>query len=142
MHNLGSIFRTADCFGIEKMFLCGITAQPPHREIHKTALGAENTVPWEYSADTLSLCKSLKEKGVKLIGIEQTDNSRVLDKFEFNPHEASALILGNEVHGIQQEVLDLCDECLEIPQFGTKHSFNVSVCTGIVLWHLLAQKES
>ncbi len=137
MNNIGSIFRSSDCFGVEKLYLCGISGTPPHREIHKTALGAENSVPWEYSETTLEACLALKAKGYKLMAIEQVENSTALGSFKLEKDQPYALILGNEVDGVSQEVLDLCDICIEIPQYGTKHSFNVSVCAGIVLWELL-----
>ncbi len=143
MNNVGSIFRTADGFGIEKLWLCGITAQPPHREIHKTALGAEESIPWQYTATTLEACQQLKVNGYKLIAIEQAEGSKLLNEFKLGwsgdqPKETEkyAIIMGNEVDGVSEEVLNLCDECIEIPQFGTKHSFNVAVCAGIVLWEL------
>lgn len=141
MHNVGSIFRSADCFGIAQIHLCGITGTPPHREIHKTALGAENSVPWTYSQSTVETCLQLKQDGYVLIAIEQTENSTKLGTFEVLEGVKYALILGNEVDGVDQEVLNLCDVCLEIPQFGTKHSFNVSVCAGIVLWEMFASKS-
>jgi len=137
MNNIGSIFRSSDCFGVEKLYLSGISGTPPHREIHKTALGAENTVPWEYAETTLEVCLSLKAKGYKLMAIEQVENSTALGSFKLEKEQPYALILGNEVDGVSQEILDLCDVCIEIPQYGTKHSFNVSVCAGIVLWELL-----
>lgn len=137
MNNIGSIFRSADCFGVEHIHLCGISATPPHREIHKTALGAENTVPWSYSKNTVELCMDLKSKGYTLLAVEQTEGSSALGTFKLDKDKRYALILGNEVDGVAQEVINLCDMCIEIPQFGTKHSFNVSVCAGIVLWDLL-----
>jgi len=139
MNNIGSIFRSSDCFGVEKLYLCGISGTPPHREIHKTALGAENAVPWEYAPTTVEVCQNLKAKGYKLMAIEQVENSTPLGSFNLEKDQPYALILGNEVDGVSQEVLDLCDICIEIPQYGTKHSFNVSVCAGIVLWELLNQ---
>ena len=137
MHNVGSIFRSADCFGVEHIHLCGITGTPPHREIHKTALGAENTVPWSYAQSSVEVCIWLKSQGYKLIAVEQTENSTHLGQFKIESGMKYAIVLGNEVDGVDQEVLNLCDVALEIPQFGTKHSFNVSVCAGIVLWDLL-----
>jgi tRNA G18 (ribose-2'-O)-methylase SpoU len=137
MNNIGSIFRSSDCFGVEKLYLCGISGTPPHREIHKTALGAENSVPWTYAESTLEVCKNLKDQGYKIMAIEQVENSTPLGSFKLEKDQPYALILGNEVDGVSQEVLDLCDICIEIPQYGTKHSFNVSVCAGIVLWELL-----
>jgi tRNA G18 (ribose-2'-O)-methylase SpoU len=137
MNNIGSIFRSSDCFGVEKLYLCGISGTPPHREIHKTALGAENSVPWTYAESTLEVCKNLKDQGYKIMAIEQVENSTPLGSFKLEKDQPYALVLGNEVDGVSQEVLDLCDICIEIPQYGTKHSFNVSVCAGIVLWELL-----
>ena len=136
MHNVGSVFRTADAFAVEKIILCGITARPPHRDIEKSALGATNTVTWEYEENTLTAVEKLKDSGYKVLAIEQTENSTVLQAFEFNYHSAYAIVLGNEVEGVQQEVIDACEGCIEIPQFGTKHSFNVSVTTGIVMWQV------
>lgn len=137
MNNVGSIFRSADCFGIEKLHLCGITAMPPHREIHKTALGAEESMPWEYHKTTLEICRDLKTKGYQLVALEQVEGSTSLKDFKMETSKPYAIILGNEIDGVSEEVLAECDACIEIPQFGTKHSFNVAVCTGIVLWELL-----
>jgi tRNA G18 (ribose-2'-O)-methylase SpoU len=134
MHNIGSVFRTADAFRIEKIYLCGITASPPHKEIRKTALGATESVDWEYEKEIQELISKLKNENFKLLGIEQTEGSQNFSEFEFKPNEKYALIFGNEVDGVQQEVINQCDFCLEIPQAGTKHSLNVSVCAGIVLW--------
>jgi tRNA G18 (ribose-2'-O)-methylase SpoU len=135
MHNIGSIFRTADAFAIEKIILCGITAQPPHREIEKTALGATDSVSWEYAANTLEAIKSLQDEGYKAYAIEQTEGSISLPTFKKEESTRYALVLGNEVDGVQQEVINACRGSIEIPQFGTKHSFNVSVTAGIVLYH-------
>jgi 23S rRNA (guanosine2251-2'-O)-methyltransferase len=135
MHNIGSIFRTADAFAIEKIILCGITAQPPHREIEKTALGATDSVSWEYAANTLEAIKSLQDEGYKAFAIEQTEGSISLPTFKKEESTRYALVLGNEVDGVQQEVINACTGSIEIPQFGTKHSFNVSVTAGIVLYH-------
>ncbi|MEZ4804208.1 MAG: RNA methyltransferase [Bacteroidia bacterium] len=137
MNNVGSIFRSADCFGVEKIHLCGITAQPPHRDIHKTALGAEDSIPWEYHESTVDLCNSLKANGYILVAVEQAENSVSLKDFKLPADTKVAVIFGNETEGVSQEVLDICDNCIEIPQFGTKHSFNVSVCAGIVLWEFI-----
>lgn len=137
MHNVGSIFRTADGFGIKKIYLCGITAKPPHREIHKTALGAENSMDWEYYENTLGILEKLKSEGFKVIAIEQAIGSIQLNKFVYNGDDPLAIILGNEVEGVSDDVMQIADICIEIPQFGTKHSFNVSVCAGIVLWQFL-----
>jgi 23S rRNA (guanosine2251-2'-O)-methyltransferase len=144
MNNVGSIFRTSDGFGIEKIWLCGITATPPHRDIHKTALGAEDSMDWEYVKQTIDACIKLKAEGYKLIAIEQAEGSKKLNEFSLGwspdqPKEKYAIIMGNEVDGVSEEVLNLCDACIEIPQFGTKHSFNVSVCAGIVLWELVGK---
>ena len=136
MNNIGSMFRTADGFGVESIALCGITAQPPHRDIHKTALGAEDAVIWQYYNHTVDACKHLQSEGYKLIAVEQVEGSIALQNYHWNKQDKIALIVGNETDGVDQAVLDLCDACIEIPQFGTKHSFNVSVCTGIVLWAL------
>ena len=132
--NVGSFFRTCDAFRIEKLFLCGITATPPHREIQKTALGATESVDWEYVESTLECIKSLIEQGYTLISVEQVENSCNLATFNFGDHQKLALIFGNELNGVDQMVVDLSHFCLEIPQSGTKHSLNVSVAGGIVLW--------
>lgn len=139
MHNVGSVFRTSDAFAIEKLMLCGITAQPPHREIEKAALGATESVDWEYHPNTLELINQLKAESYKIISIEQAENSVFLQDFKTNADEKYAIVFGNEVEGVQQEVINASDYCLEIPQFGTKHSFNVSVCAGIVLWQISSQ---
>lgn len=133
MHNVGSIFRTADAFRIEQIFLCGITAVPPHRDIRKTALGAEESVKWKYFKNTKDALKSLT--GYRICALEQAENSVSLRDFEHTSGNL-ALIVGNEVDGVQQELLDLCNDIIEIPQFGTKHSFNVSVSSAICLWEL------
>ncbi len=136
MHNVGSVFRTSDAFAVEKIILCGITARPPHRDIEKSALGATSSVDWEYESQTIDAVQKLKQEGYKVLAIEQTENSAELHKFEFNYHDAYAIVLGNEVDGVQQSVIDACEGCIEIPQFGTKHSFNVSVTAGIVMWQV------
>lgn len=143
LHNVGSAFRTADAFRIEKLYLCGITATPPHREIHKAALGATESVDWEYREDTLSLVQDLIARGYAVYAVEQTENSTALQAFCASVAEVGAsgtqpiaLIFGNEVHGVQQAVADACRGTIEIPQEGTKHSLNVSVSIGIVLWEL------
>lgn len=136
MHNVGSIFRTADAFAVEKIILCGITARPPHRDIEKSALGATSSVDWEYEEDTLIAVEKLKKNGYEVVAIEQTEDSDDLESFEFSHRAPYAIVLGNEVDGVQQKVIDACHGCLEIPQFGTKHSFNVSVTTGIVMWQV------
>lgn len=136
MHNVGSIFRTSDAFLIHSIFLCGFTPRPPHRDINKTALGATETVNWQYKNSTLEAVEELKKDGYKIYGIEQVDNSIELEKFTFDKKEKIAIILGNEVEGVDEEVLKQCDGSIEIPQFGTKHSLNVSVAAGIVIWEL------
>jgi tRNA G18 (ribose-2'-O)-methylase SpoU len=133
LHNVGSVFRTSDAFLIEAVYLCGITAVPPHAEIHKTALGAENTVDWKYFEKTLDAVAELKQKGYVVAAVEQAENSIPPDKLP-PEHKKRAIILGNEVHGVAQEVMNQCDFCIEIPQFGTKHSLNVSVAAGILIW--------
>lgn len=136
MHNVGSVFRTADAFLIEAICLCGYTPQPPHRDIHKTALGATETVDWLYYADTKDAVADLKQRGYKVYGIEQTVGSMSLEKFKPAAGEKLAIVFGNEVEGVQTDVLKLCDGAIEIPQFGMKHSLNISVAAGIVLWEL------
>ncbi len=150
LHNVGSAFRTGDAFRIEKLYLCGITATPPHREIHKAALGATESVAWEYREDTLELVRDLTARGYAVYAVEQTENSTALQMFcgEASDLSASdgtaskplALVFGNEVHGVQQAVVDACRGTVEIPQEGTKHSLNVSVSIGIVLWELCRGK--
>jgi tRNA G18 (ribose-2'-O)-methylase SpoU len=136
-HNVGAAFRTCDAFRVERLYLCGITPLPPHREIYKTALGAEESVAWESVAETVHLVRRLRQEGYTVIAIEQAEGSRSLADFAPAPDARHAFVLGNEVRGVDQQVVDLCDYCLEIPQFGTKHSLNVSVATGIVLWQAL-----
>jgi len=139
MNNIGSVFRTSDALLIEAVYLCGITATPPHRDLHKTALGAEDTVHWEYFEKTENAVNQLREKGFQVYSVEQAENSTSLDAFQANPNNKYALIFGNEVKGVQQNIVDLSDGCIEIPQFGTKHSFNISVSCGIVLWDLFSK---
>ena len=134
LHNIGSIFRTCDAFLVETLYLCGISATPPHKEIHKTALGAEESVVWKYFETTMQAVDHLQANGYMVWGVEQTHNSTSLEQFSIEQGKRYAFIFGNEVHGIEQDVLDRCEGCIEIPQFGTKHSFNVSVSAGIVLW--------
>lgn len=134
LNNIGSVFRTADCFRVEKIYLCGITATPPHRDIHKTAIGATETVDWEYRESALELVQELQKDTWACYAIEQTVDSIELNSF--SPSEKVAIVLGNEVDGVQQEVVDACQGSIEIPQFGTKHSLNISVCTGIVVWDI------
>ena len=136
LNNVGSVFRTSDAFLIEKIYLCGITATPPHREIHKTALGATESVDWEYKENTLALVNELKAQGVVVAAIEQVENSVMLDEFSLDATKKIAIVLGNEVKGVQQEVVSAADYCVEIPQKGTKHSLNISVSCGVVLWDL------
>lgn len=139
MHNVGSVFRTADGFAIEKVVLCGITAQPPHREIEKTALGATESVNWIHFADTLTAIDSLRQHGYEIIAIEQAENSTMLNVFTPDPNKKYALIFGNEVNGVSDEAMQKIDSCIEIPQFGTKHSFNIVISAGIVLWDFFAK---
>ncbi len=134
-HNVGSVFRSGDSFKADKIWLCGICATPPSAEIHKSALGAEFSVEWEYAADTLTLVKQLHNEGYTVLSIEQAVGSISLDKFIPEKGKKYALIFGNEVEGVQQDVVDESDGVIEIPQFGTKHSLNISVTAGIVLWH-------
>ncbi|MBF0596507.1 RNA methyltransferase [Faecalibacter rhinopitheci] len=134
MHNVGAVFRTSDAFLIDKIYLCGITATPPHKEIHKTAIGAENSVDWEYIQDANELVINLKKEGYQIITIEQTEGSVLLNEFKVDSSQKYAIVMGNEVDGVQQSIIDQCNTCIEIPQSGTKHSLNVSVCTGIILW--------
>ncbi|TVZ16770.1 RNA methyltransferase [Maribacter sp. MAR_2009_72] len=134
LNNIGSVFRTADAFLIEKIYLCGITAQPPHKDIHKTALGATDSVAWEYVEDTKELVRTLKMENCHVIAVEQAENSTLLQTFLPSTDKKQVLIFGNEVKGVAQEVVSLSDEVLEIPQFGTKHSLNVAVSVGIVVW--------
>lgn len=141
-HNVGSVFRSADSFKADKVWLCGICATPPSAEIHKSALGAEFSVEWGYEKDTLSLVRRLKEEGYTVLSVEQTVNSVMLDKFKPETGRKYALVFGNEVDGVQQEVVDASDGVLEIPQYGTKHSLNISVSAGIVLWHIASTLHS
>jgi len=135
-NNIGSVFRTSDALLVEKIYLCGITATPPNKEIHKTALDAEKTVEWQYFEKTEDALKKLHENGYKIYAVEQVENSILLPDFGPSPDEKVALVFGNEVKGVQQKVVDLCDGAIEIPQHGTKHSFNISVSAGIVLWDI------
>ena len=133
-NNIGSVFRTSDAFRVEEIILCGITSTPPNAEIHKTALGAENSVKWRYFEDTLTAVNELKNNGYIIYSIEQTQNSVNLETLQIDKSTEYAVILGHEVHGVQQEVVNISDACIEIPQYGTKHSLNVSVTAGIVIW--------
>ena len=135
LHNVGSVFRTCDAMAVEKLYLCGITAKPPHREIQKTAIGATESVNWEYMQDAISIIHRYKKVGYTIISIEQTSNSIALGNYNWK-NEKVLLIFGNEVDGVQQKIIDLSDISLEIPQWGTKHSFNITVSAGIVLWDL------
>jgi len=137
LNNIGSVFRTADAFLIQKIYLCGITAQPPHKDIHKTALGATDSIDWVYVDSTISVLEQLKKDGVKTISIEQVEGAIALQDFKIDKKETYALIFGNEVKGVQQNVVNLSDYCIEIPQFGTKHSLNISVSVGVVLWEFV-----
>ena len=139
MHNVGSVFRTGDAFRIEAVYLCGITSTPPMAEIHKTALGAEDSVRWVYFADVMEAVKSLKADGYEVYAVEQAHGSTMLQDFTPINNKKYAVVLGNEVKGVHQEVIDAADGCLEIPQFGTKHSMNVSVTAGIIIWHFSSQ---
>jgi len=139
--NVGSIFRTADAFLTEAIYLCGITARPPHREIQKTALGATESVAWRYYQHTIDAIGDLRKEGYRIIGVEQADGSVALNNFRVEKDAKYALVFGHEVNGVDQEVLDSCDQCIEIPQFGTKHSFNIAISAGIVLWELSNKKK-
>jgi len=139
LNNIGSVFRTSDAFLIEKIYLCGITAKPPHKDIHKTALGSTETVDWEYAEDTLTLVKKLKIEGVKVLSIEQAEDATMLDTFTPELKTKYAVVFGNEVKGVQQDVVDASNTVIEIPQFGTKHSLNISVSCGVVLWDLFSK---
>ncbi|MEA1784723.1 RNA methyltransferase [Arenibacter sp. GZD96] len=142
LHNIGSVFRTADAFLIEKIYLCGITATPPHKDIHKTALGATESVAWEYHKDTCNLVHKLKSDGYVAVAVEQTQNSIKLNEFKRANNTKYALVFGNEVKGVHQNVVSVCDMVLEIPQQGTKHSLNISVSAGIVIWDFWAQHQA
>ena len=139
LNNIGSVFRTADAFLVEAVYLCGICAQPPQKEITKTALGATETVKWVYFEDTLDAVAQLKSKGYQVIAVEQAEHAVMLDRYQINSNEHIAIIFGNEVKGVQQKVVNASDTVLEIPQAGTKHSFNIAVSAGIVLWDLYSK---
>ena len=139
LNNIGSVFRTSDAFLIEKIYLCGITAQPPHNDIRKTALGSTKTVAWEYAENTLDVVTSLQEQNVKIIAIEQAENATMLDHFMPETNQTYALVFGNEVKGVAQDVVDASDVVIEIPQYGTKHSLNISVSCGVVIWDLFSK---
>ncbi len=136
LNNIGSVFRTCDAFRVWAIYLCGITATPPHREIHKTALGATESVSWRYFEETTDAVCTLKNENYKIFAVEQVENSISIRDFSISQGDKIALILGHEIHGVDQKIIDLSDGCLEIPQFGTKHSLNVSVCAGIVIWEV------
>jgi 23S rRNA (guanosine2251-2'-O)-methyltransferase len=140
--NVGSIFRTADAFLTKAIYLCGITAKPPHREIQKTALGATESVAWKYFPETIDAIYDLKSEGYKIICVEQAEGSVELQEMQIEKGEKYALVFGHEVNGVAQDVIDLCDRCIEIPQFGTKHSFNIAISAGIVLWELNKKKAA
>ncbi len=141
LHNIGSVFRTADAFLIEKIVLCGITATPPNKEIHKTALGATETVAWEHAKSVLEVIENLKKDGVTVLAIEQVESAIFLQDFNVEKDKKYALVFGNEVFGVSQEAVAICDGCIEIPQLGTKHSLNISVSAGIVVWDLFKKMK-
>jgi tRNA G18 (ribose-2'-O)-methylase SpoU len=136
LHNIGSVFRTADAFLIEKIYLCGITAIPPNKEIHKTALGATETVAWEYQKEVTTVIENLKKQDVSIFAIEQVENAVLLQDFKIEKNKKYALVFGNEVYGVSQKAIERCDGTIEIPQLGTKHSLNISVSAGVVIWDL------
>ena len=140
LHNIGSVFRTADAFRLEAIYLCGITATPPHREIHKTALGATESVFWEYREETIEAIRELKDKGYLIYSVEQTEGAVLLDQVQLSDKQKYALVFGHEIRGVDQQVVDLSDQCIEIPQYGTKHSLNISVAAGIVIWELFRRR--
>ena len=141
LNNIGSVFRTADAFLIQKIYLCGITASPPHKDIHKTALGATESVDWEYAAETLELVDRLKSKNTKIMAIEQAEGATMLNDFKPEVGKTFVIIFGNEVKGVDQKVVSKCDGVLEIPQFGTKHSLNIAVSAGVVVWDLWSKLQ-
>jgi len=142
LNNIGSVFRTSDAFLIEKIYLCGITATPPHKDIHKTALGSTDTVAWEYVENTMDLIKKLKYQNIKICAIEQAEQAIMLDAFSPVKDTTYALVFGNEVKGVSQQVVSASDMVLEIPQFGTKHSLNISVSAGIVIWDVFSKLKA
>jgi len=142
MHNVGSVFRTADAFLLQGLYLCGYTPQPPHRDIHKTALGATETVEWSYFTNAGEAIKALRNEGYTIVGVEQVENSVPLNRFDSKQFNKLAVVFGNEVSGIDTQALQLCDAYIEIPQLGMKHSLNISVAAGIVLWELFKQMHS
>ena len=139
LNNIGSVFRSADAFLLKKIYLCGITAKPPHKDIQKTALGATETVEWEYTADTLEVVEKLRQQGVKVYSVEQAENSQFLNDFQPQRETTYAFIFGNEVKGVQQQVVSASDGVLEIPQLGSKHSLNISVSAGVVIWDVFSK---
>jgi tRNA G18 (ribose-2'-O)-methylase SpoU len=139
LNNIGSVFRTADAFRVEMIYLCGITATPPHREIHKTALGAEESVAWKYTSTVIEAINELKQKGFEIIAIEQAEGGMMLNQFDPKPDKKYAFIFGHEIHGVSDAALELCDAAIEIPQDGTKHSLNISVCAGIIVWDYVSK---
>ena len=141
LHNIGSVFRTADAFLIEKIYLCGITATPPNKEINKTALGATDTVTWEHNENVLEVIENLKKEEVTVLAIEQVESAVFLQDFKVEKDQKYALVFGNEVYGVSQEAVAICDGCIEIPQLGTKHSLNISVSAGIVVWDLFKKMK-
>lgn len=142
LNNIGSVFRTADAFLTEKIYLCGITAQPPHKDIHKTALGATETVEWEYVKNTIELVEKLKQENIIVLSVEQAENAVMLHDFKPQKGAKYAVIFGNEVKGVSQEVVTVSDEVIEIPQYGTKHSLNISVSAGVVVWDLFVKLKA
>jgi tRNA G18 (ribose-2'-O)-methylase SpoU len=142
LNNIGSVFRTSDAFLIEKIYLCGITATPPHKDIHKTALGSTDTVSWEYVKNTIDLIEKLKTENIEVCAIEQAENATMLTNFIVKPNTKYALIFGNEVKGVAQDVVSASDVVLEIPQFGTKHSLNISVSCGVVVWDFFSKLQA
>ncbi|MBJ6369365.1 RNA methyltransferase [Snuella sedimenti] len=142
LNNIGSVFRTSDAFLIEKIYLCGITATPPHKDIHKTALGSTETVAWEYVKDTLSLVEKLKAENIKVCAIEQAENATMLNDFTPETNTKYALVFGNEVKGVAQDVVSASDAVIEIPQYGTKHSLNISVSAGVVIWDVFSKLKA
>ncbi len=142
LHNIGSVFRTADAFLIEKIYLCGITASPPHRDITKTALGATKTVAWEHREHTLALVKELQQQEIKILAVEQAEQAVMLNAFKIDNNTRYAIVFGNEVKGVQQELVSVADAVVEIPQLGTKHSLNIAVSAGIVIWDLFVKINS
>ena len=142
LNNVGSVFRTSDAFLVEKIYLCGITATPPHKDIHKTALGSTDTVDWEYAENTIDLVEKLKAENVKICSIEQAENATMLNDFKPESNTKYALVFGNEVKGVAQDVVTASDTVIEIPQFGTKHSLNISVSCGVVVWDIFAKLKA